>query len=121
MIAPLRVALQGFTAFERTALASCFRLSRGATPGYEAVSGLDEAQFVVADADHPDIVDAIVQAGRAHDAVFVGVAAPDGAAAWMMRPIDPLHVLRELDAMAALRHPSPAPSLPEPNRPDSTL
>jgi CheY-like chemotaxis protein len=110
MTAPVRVALQGFSAFERNALASCFRLSRGATPGYEAVSSIDDAEFMVADADHPEIVAAIVRAGRTGDAIFVGATAPDGAAAWMMRPIDPLYVLRELDAMTALRHPAPAPA-----------
>jgi CheY-like chemotaxis protein len=105
-----RVALQGFSAFERNALASCFRLSHGATPGYEPVDGLAQADFVVADADHPGVIDALQAAGRVGDTVFVGAQAPEGAAAWMMRPIDPLYVLRELDAMAALRHPSPAPA-----------
>jgi len=110
MTVPHRVALQGFSAFERNALASCFRLARGSTPGYEAVDSLDHAEFVIADADHPGVVDAVMQAGRVGDAIFVGSAAPEGAAAWTMRPIDPLYVMRELDAMAALRHPAPAPA-----------
>ena len=32
-------------------------------------------------------------------------AAPDGATAWLPRPIDPMHVLRELDALVARRRP----------------
>ena len=107
---PHRVALQGFTEFERNALASCFRLSRGATPGYVPVDALAQAEFVIADADHPGVIDAIEAAGRVGDAIFVGAQAPEAAAAWMMRPIDPMYVLRELDAMAALRHPAPAPA-----------
>jgi CheY-like chemotaxis protein len=110
MTARHRVALQGFSAFERNALASCFRLTLGATPGYEAVDAMDQAEFVIADADHSGIVDAVTRAGRVGDTIFVGAAAPEGAAAWTMRPIDPLYVLRELDAMAALRHPAPAPA-----------
>jgi len=105
-----RVALQGFTDFERNALASCFRLARGATTGYVPVDTLAQAEFVVADADHPGVIDAVEAAGRVGDAIFVGAQAPEGAAAWTMRPIDPMYVLRELDAMAALRYPAPAPA-----------
>jgi CheY-like chemotaxis protein len=105
-----RVALQGFTDFERNAFASCFRLTRSATPGYVPVDSMAQAEFVIADADHPGAIEAVEAAGRVGDAIFVGAQAPEGAAAWMMRPIDPMFVLRELDAMAALRYPAPAPA-----------
>jgi len=42
-------------------------------------------------------VERIAEQGRIADTVFIGSQAPEGALAWMMRPIDPLHVLRELD------------------------
>lgn len=96
----LRVALQGFSDFERTALASYFRLAGNRFPAYEQAAEPDEARFIVADADMPGVIDRIVEAGRVADTVFVGSHAPEGALAWMMRPIDPLHVLRELDARA---------------------
>lgn len=105
-----RVALQGFTDFERNALASCFRLARSPTPGYVPVDTLAQAEFVVADADHPGVIDAVEAAGRLGDAIFVGAQAPEGAAAWTMRPIDPMYVLRELDALAAMRYPAPVPA-----------
>jgi CheY-like chemotaxis protein len=40
----------------------------------------------------------------------VGHRAPADARAWMARPIDPLHVMRELDAMVAAAHPAAAPA-----------
>jgi len=102
-----RVALQGFSPFERSALTSYFRLADH-HPAYEQVDAMDEAQFIIADADHPGVIDAVLAADRAADTVFVGAHAPEGALAWMMRPIDPMHVLRELDAVAALRDPGGA-------------
>jgi CheY-like chemotaxis protein len=110
MSRPYRAALLGFTAFERSALASYFRLATRRTPSYELVATPDEADFVVADADDAPSVGLVAALERVGETVFIGAAAPAGANAWMKRPIDPLHVLRELDAMvlqaAALR---PAP------------
>ena len=97
------VALRGFSHFERSAIESGFRLVSQAPARYECVEDLDHARFVIADADHPGVVDAIVAAAREGDTVFVGAQAPDGAMAWTMRPIDPLHLLRQLDAAVALR------------------
>jgi CheY-like chemotaxis protein len=110
MSRPYRIALLGFSAFERGALASYFRLAARRTPSYELVATPDEADFVVADADDGAAVALVAALERLADAVFVGAAAPIGAAAWMKRPIDPLHVLRELDAMvlqAAATRPGP--------------
>jgi CheY-like chemotaxis protein len=106
-----KVVLRGFSAFERSALASYFRLSASRSPGYEQVPGLDDADFAVADADQPAIVEELRRHGRLSTCVFVGSQVPPGAMAWTMRPIDPLHVMRELDAIAALHHrpPSAAP------------
>jgi len=98
-----RVALQGFSEFERSALASYFRLAGDRFPAYEQTGSLDEAAFVVADADDPAAVERVALAARVPDTVFIGAQAPEGALAWMMRPIDPMHVLRELDAAIAMR------------------
>jgi CheY-like chemotaxis protein len=100
-----RVALQGFSEFERSALASFFRLAAQRSPAYAQVDALAQADFVIADADHPGVIDEVLAGGRLADTVFVGAQAPEGAPAWMLRPIDPMHVQRELDAMVALRHP----------------
>lgn len=98
-----RVALLGFGDFERSALVSYLRLSGMRVPAYQEADSLANADFVIADADHPGTVDAVLGADRVADAVFIGSLAPDGALAWMMRPIDPLQVFRELDATVALR------------------
>ena len=100
---PLRVALLGFGDFERSALVSYLRLSRSRGPGYEEAATLAQADFVIADADHAGTVDTVLGADRVTDTVFIGSLAPDGALGWMMRPIDPLHVFRELDATVSLR------------------
>jgi CheY-like chemotaxis protein len=97
-----RVALLGFTAFERGALASYFRLATHRKPTYEQVDTLAQCDFAIADADHATTVQRVLTAGRVAWTVFIGHRGPPGALAWMPRPIDPLHVLRELDAMAAL-------------------
>jgi CheY-like chemotaxis protein len=99
MSLPYRVTLLGFSAFERSALASYFRLAANRSPAYEQVETMVEAHFLIVDTDHAEAVRAVRAAGRVHDGVFIGGQAPEGASAWMMRPIDPLHVLRELDAM----------------------
>jgi hypothetical protein len=110
-----RVALMGFSPFERSALASYLRLAN-LEPAYEQVDDLDAAQFIVADADDPGVIAAVLAADRAGDTVFIGGEAPERAMAWMMRPIDPLHVLRELDATAALRDPTPGKTTAGPTR-----
>jgi CheY-like chemotaxis protein len=98
----LRVALLGFSDFERAALASYFRLAGDRFPAYEQTESIEDARFIVADADHPGAVQQVQAAGRVGDTVFIGGQAPEGALAWRLRPIDPLQVLRELDAHVAL-------------------
>jgi CheY-like chemotaxis protein len=113
-----KVVLRGLSAFERSALGSYFRVAIDRSPSYEQVHGIDEADFAVADADQPSIVDELSRRGRLPTSVFVGSQAPPGAVAWTMRPIDPVHVMRELDAIAALhqRPPMRSPAWP-PSRP----
>jgi CheY-like chemotaxis protein len=110
MSLPYRVNLQGFSTFERSALASYFRLAASRTPSYEQADSAADARFLIVDADHPDAVRTVVALGRVADSVFIGAQPPEGASAWMMRPIDPLHVLRELDAMVGATAPPQLPS-----------
>lgn len=98
-----RVMLLGFGEFERHALASYLRLAGSRALAYTQVESIGEADFVIADADHPGAIDAVLAADRVRDTVFIGALAPDGALAWAMRPIDPLQVFRDLDATVALR------------------
>jgi CheY-like chemotaxis protein len=94
-----RVALLGFSDFERSTLASYLRLAVNRTPRYQLAKMLTDADYLVADADHAPSVQLVVATERLAETVFVGAQSPAGASAWMKRPIDPMHVLRELDAM----------------------
>jgi CheY-like chemotaxis protein len=109
-----RVALLGFSSFEREALATYFRACARRVPLYRLVPTLDDGDFVLADADHGPSVQLVLATERMADALFIGGRAPPpGSAAWMTRPIDPLHVIRELDALvAASGREATAPALP---------
>jgi CheY-like chemotaxis protein len=101
--ATYRVCLAGFSEFERSTLASYFRLATQRQPVYVQVALPEQSDFLIADADQRDAVDAVLAVGRAADAVFVGASAPVDAMAWLTRPIDPNQILRELDMLVALR------------------
>ncbi len=103
------VAIEGFSAFERQALASFFRLAARRQPGYRQVSEAGLADFLIADADHATSVAAVRRGQRFEDTVFVGALAPERAAAWLPRPIDPVHVMRALDELVELRLSTPEP------------
>lgn len=108
-----RIALLGFSAFERSTLASYFRLASTREPRYEQVQALPQADFVVADGEHEASVRVVLAGERLPETVFVGARAPEGAIAWLQRPIDPMRVLRELDVLAGRRmQPLPAQTPP---------
>ncbi|HET7863224.1 MAG TPA: response regulator [Burkholderiaceae bacterium] len=102
---PMRytVALQGFSEFERTSLASFFRLAQERAPAYVQAAHPAESDFIIADADHPTDVVAVRDAARLQDTIFIGARAPAGAVAWLARPIEPTHIVRELDLLLELR------------------
>lgn len=103
MPVPIPVAILGFSAFDRKALASYFQLVGRNRPRYAHVLNADLADLVIADADEPGVLELLRTLGRVQDALFIGALAPPEAAAWMMRPIDQTQVLRELDALMARR------------------
>jgi CheY-like chemotaxis protein len=97
---PLRVALLGFTAFERRALESYFRLAAEPAAAFEAVDTLAASALCVVASDTPAAVDAVRRDGRIASAVFVGARAPDEAVMHLQRPIDPQQVARALQMLA---------------------
>jgi two-component system, cell cycle response regulator len=97
------VALQGFSDFERNALASFFRLGQQRVPAYVQGTSPAESDFVIADADSATALEAINDADRLQDTVFIGTRAPAGSAACLPRPIDPARILRELDLLLEAR------------------
>jgi len=94
-----RVALLGFSEFERATLASYFRLAGRGDVVYETVTAGDDSEFVLADADHAPSVQLVRVTDRQAQTVFIGSHPPAGAHAWTMRPIDPRQVVRELDGL----------------------
>lgn len=101
---PVPVALLGLSEPERRALHAYFCLDDPARPwSYAQMLSVDDAAFVVADADQPGTLELLQALGRVADTVFVGSQAPLGGAAWMMRPLAPQAVLRELDRLQAAR------------------
>ena len=119
VVTPQRVALLGFGDFERSALVSYLRLSGTRVPAYAEADSMVGADYVIADADHSGTLDAVLGADRVADTVFIGSLAPDGALAWMMRPIDPMQVFRELDAAVVLRRSRAQALLPAAPRKDA--
>jgi CheY-like chemotaxis protein len=69
--------------------------------GFEVVDDLADADFAIVDADSKPAVREVVRAARVADSVFVGSAAPPGAAALVPRPIDTARILRALVDMVA--------------------
>ena len=108
---PLRVAFLGFSDFERTSLATCFRLAAEREPRYELVYTLTDADLLVADADHSPSVQLVVVTERVGETVFIGSQAPEGAASSLRRPIDALHVMRTLDLLARASGRAPPPTV----------
>ena len=98
-----RVALEGFSEFERAMLASFFRLAERRTPAYVYVNDSAQSDLIVANTDKAQLLERIVASRRVNDTVFVGSKAPDQAIARVERPIEPTQILRELDQLVALR------------------
>lgn len=104
------VAIEGFSDFERATLASCFRLATQRNPAFQLVEEAGISDFLVADADQAAVVARVQHDRRGGDTVFVGRRAPPGAAAWLARPVDAMHILRELDVLVAIRLAPPQPA-----------
>ena len=91
-----RVAFLGLRALERQMLDACLRMTQQHPLRFERAAMLDDAELLVADADDPPALQLVLASERLASTVFVGAAAPAGAVAWVGRPIDGQHLLREL-------------------------
>jgi two-component system, cell cycle response regulator len=110
-----RVALIGFTAYERTTLEAFFRLSARRSPHYVHVAEPAAADAVLVDADLGSAVDEAMPHVR--KCVFVGTKALPGALGHMARPLNMMALLKLLDQLlAAPASPTPAaaPARPAP-------
>ena len=80
-----RVAILGFSDFERASLASCLRLSGQRSPAYVESASAATCDCLIVDADAPDAVAQALGARRAADAVFIGAVPPKAATAGLLR------------------------------------
>jgi CheY-like chemotaxis protein len=103
MPARYRVALHGFSEFERRTLSYCFGLAATREPGYVQVEPIAEAEFIVAEGDTQGIAGGAIGDERLGDTLFIGDGPPPGVGMHLQRPIDPERILRALDRMAAKR------------------
>ncbi|MBP6898714.1 MAG: response regulator [Burkholderiaceae bacterium] len=118
MTAPVRIAILGFSDFERSALASQLERAWRRERSYRHVLAIDDADLIIADADQPGVLALLQRIDRVDDAVFVGAQTPGAGAGWMMRPIDPARVLRQLDSLQLRRSAEPPPDSQLPTQPD---
>jgi CheY-like chemotaxis protein len=104
-----RVAVQGFSPFERSTFQSFFRLAARRQPAYDLVEDLRLADIVIADGDQVAAVSAVRGAGKLQRCLFVGANDVGPGIARLPRPINLMNVLRLLDEMA---QPGAAPTRP---------
>lgn len=100
--APYQVAFVGLSDAERATLTATLRLlPEDRTPRYVLTPVFDDADFVIADAEHTPSVKLVLATDRLRFALWVGTPPPMGSVAVVDRPLDARQWLRELDAMVA--------------------
>lgn len=111
-----RVAVQGFSPFERSTFQSFFRLAARRQPAYDLVDDLRQCDFAIADADQVAAIAAVREAGRLQRCLFIGANEVGPGIARLPRPINLMNLLRLLDEMAqpdtAPARPAAAPAAP---------
>lgn len=102
MPAPYQVAFIGLSNDERATVAATFKLlPADRTPCYALTPVFDDADFVIADAEHTPSVKLVLATERLGMTLWVGTPPPLGSAGVVDRPLDARHLLRELDALVA--------------------
>jgi CheY-like chemotaxis protein len=109
MSLPVRVALLGFTPFEREHLKPALHAPRRRQPLYELrVNDLQSCNLALVDADHEQAVAQVRCQNRLASTVMVGNTLHRGAGAHLPRPIHAPSLLQALDALVALAVPMSA-------------
>lgn len=103
-----KIALHGFTAFERATFESFFRLAARRPPGYQLVTELSQAALTVVNADDPAVLKGVIDNKPSPHVMLVGNS--DGGTGWPLqkRPLNLMRVLTTVEQMLATGHkPSP--------------
>lgn len=94
-----RIALLGFSRFERATFESFFRLAAKRTPSYAHVTDLDDADYIVADADDASLAARLQDVDVRSRCVTLGATDHPGVLMRLPRPINLMLVVRALDAL----------------------
>lgn len=109
MSPPIRVALLGFTSFERAHIEPALRAPRRRKPVYQLrQDDLPACNLAVVDADHEAAIVQVLHQKRLASAVMVGSAMHPGAGAQLSRPIHVPSLLQALDELVARAPPMSA-------------
>lgn len=112
-----KVALLGFTAFERATFETFFRLASRRTPAYSYSETLEECDLVIADSDRESVMVQLAGFERLDKVLLVGSFRRSGAMQ-LPRPMNLMAVLRALDRLA---EPAPDIYVVSDARPGSTV
>lgn len=96
----VRVALIGFTPFERNHIESCLAQAGPGQPRYVLASELAGCGLVICNADDEAAAAAVAEQGRGAGCVMLGTQARPGVAAQLSRPIRPVQLQRVLARLA---------------------
>lgn len=108
MSTPVRIALIGFTTFERATFESFFRLAAKRTPAYALAESVSNCDAAVVNADDDAGVLDVVRSNKLHCAMMLGATPRPGAAVQLQRPINLMLIVRALDRMVLQAAPAPA-------------
>jgi len=100
-----KVALLGFTAFERATFETFFRLASRRTPAYSYSETLEDCELVIADSDRESVMVQLAGFERLDKVLLIGAFRRSGALQ-LPRPMNLMAVLRALDRLA-----DPAPDI----------
>lgn len=105
-----KVALLGFSAFERSTFESFFRLAGRRSPAYDQAE-VGACNIAIVDADQAGALAAAASLGAAVRVLFIGARPAAGHGRQLSRPINLMQVLKVLDG---LTQPAAAPAAPVP-------
>jgi two-component system, cell cycle response regulator len=125
MANPHKIALIGFTSFERATFESFFRLAARRPPGYTLVNESSEADLAVVNADDAPTLSAALANKPAPKVMLIGSS--DGGTNWPIqrRPLNLMKVLTTVEQLLAPVAPAvavtPVQSQPQPQMAPPTL
>jgi two-component system, cell cycle response regulator len=106
---PHKIALVGFSSFERATFESFFRLAARRPPGYVLVATPAEASLAVINADDPATMRAAMASKPCAHVMLIGNA--DGGTGWALQR-RPLNLMKVLTNVEQLLTPQPAATAP---------